>query len=527
MCPIKTCYTVLSAKNVCRHFKGSHPLTYESASQKLNYKKKYVPIRKYFSAMKDCDEKEASKRVYTYGQHVDQEQHLEKMNEAEEDVTEQLESEYVEKETVHVVLDHDDTVTSCDKGGADVEDCPLHVNNEEDGSSDPICADKVESMALIKNLSHEDISQAGSSTQGSCNDMPRIDKEYVLEITPERKLKRDSFVASKVTTPSFKHRLLLADTPEGLKQSLANFGESLLKMNLNKKSVSQKLNYTERVMVYLLDLTGSKWNELPYDSEIAGKVYEVLEKMPSERRGAEKGEKLKTGARTIAVNSLAEYYAFVAKTDPDALVIHQTIEVLCATHRKRWSKSGKGEIMQALRRDKDNLINLEDFAKHLLEGNEISDMVNILEEHICDEKVLHPSQRVKIRNRIFTDLLLLNPARPGEACSLTVGDVFAAKDVKNKGKGSVLFITYSVEEPESPDTVVRDFAYHKTYLSHGTKYLFALPGLHKLIKTFITYMNSRQDDDVSPDTFILLNDKGKTPMASSWTKAYFPGEFKA
>ena len=58
------------------------------------------------------------------------------------------------------MVDHDkhDTATSCDTGaGAGVADCPLHVNNEEDRSSDPICADKVASMALSStNLSHEE-----------------------------------------------------------------------------------------------------------------------------------------------------------------------------------------------------------------------------------------------------------------------------------------------------------------------------------------------------------------------------------
>ena len=139
--------------------------------------------------------------------------------------------------------------------------------------------------------------------------------------------------------------------------------------------------------------------------------------------------------------------------------------------------------------------------------------------------MLTNAERVKIRNRAFTDIILLNLTRPGEACSLTAKDVINAKPVSNRNKGKVLFFTCAVEEPDTDD-VVRDFNYHKTYLAHGTKYIFAIPNTHKLLRTYTLYLNKMNEGaEPDPDMFLLLTKKGKNPEASSWAKNYFPDWF--
>ena len=67
LCPIKDCHSVLNKKNLCRHFKKSHPATYSSASEGLKFKKRYVPIKKYFNVIKDFGDEEASQRIQKYG----------------------------------------------------------------------------------------------------------------------------------------------------------------------------------------------------------------------------------------------------------------------------------------------------------------------------------------------------------------------------------------------------------------------------------------------------------------------------
>ena len=67
LCPIQNCQVVLSNKNVGRHFKKQHPLSYASASDCLKFKKEYVPVKKYFAIMKQLTDEEAS---YAIDKHV-------------------------------------------------------------------------------------------------------------------------------------------------------------------------------------------------------------------------------------------------------------------------------------------------------------------------------------------------------------------------------------------------------------------------------------------------------------------------
>ena len=498
-CPIKDCNDVLSHKNVARHFKRNHKECYTSASDNLKFKMMYVPMKKYFSLIDGYDDKNGATAIEKFHKGEDMETVCEA--ELEEEVPESVMSQTVsieiectgaDEERTPTKAIHPHTIDNDDVPGA--SKLPLTFTNADDAANEP----------------------------------ENHDRDAVTPTKTNLKSKRKNFLDNKITTPLFKDRVLL-EAPPRLKEVLADFAESMLSSGNIKKTVTQKICNVERLFSYLMDMSGLSWDTIPYDGEVVGKIHEILERMPSNRRGAKEGEKLKTQARSIAVNSFVDFLKFMVKRKyPDSAVIEQTIKIIGDSDgKKRWVKSAKEDVMRHLRRDKDKLINLESFAKHLLEEEEPLQLIETIEKRINSDSKLTASERVKVRNRVFTDLLLLNPTRPGEACSLTVKDVLNAKQVTNRGRGSVLFQTYQVEEPDT-DIFNRDFNYHKTFSNHGTKYMFSLKLTHQILTTYIVYLGKvaqAEGRELQPDKFILIDGtRGKNPEASSWSKEYFPGK---
>ena len=128
-----------------------------------------------------------------------------------------------------------------------------------------------------------------------------------------------------------------------------------------------------------------------------------------------------------------------------------------------------------VRKDLDNLVPLEEFVKFSHDvSSELNELEALLEGCILNSKPLDKKQWVRLRNRIFCELFMLTPSRPGECASLLVRNVTNAKPTRNKEK--TLFFTYAVEESAPEDA---GFPFHKTGASFGTKYLF----VNKILST--------------------------------------------
>ena len=170
--------------------------------------------------------------------------------------------------------------------------------------------------------------------------------------------------------------------------------------------------------------------------------------------------------------------------------------------------------MRVLRRDKDKLIALEHIAKFILDEDAADKMEKMLENAIIGKQELTQKQTIEIRNRLFTTLLTLTPARPGEVLSMTIDDMLKVKETKNGN--NVLFFTYEVDEPVGHEDTRLS---HKMYAVYGTKYLFMLPLWHNILVLFATYI--QKEKYLGPNESFFVT---KSIQATNWVKSFFSEE---